>query len=169
MKNIVYFIFALFLFASCNNDPAVDAAFSKYSGHNGIISITVPGFLIRTAVAFGDLEPAEKELLQNIDKVKVLAVDDEFAYPDVNFYNEFNRLIDDNSYTELMTVKEDGNNVKIMAQMADDEEIRNLIIMVGGENNALVFIKGEFTIDQIARVTNQYNDGRSITSLVRFN
>lgn len=167
MKKIFIFLFAITLFSACSNDPAVDAAFTKYSSHNGIISITVPGFVIKAATAFGDLDPEEKQLLRNVDKVKVLAIEDDYRYKEVDFHKEFAHMIKDDSYTELLSVNDKNEHVRIFAKMQDKERIKDLIVLVGGDDSALVYIKGDFTMDEIANVINKNNHG-SFHNLVKF-
>ncbi len=167
MKKIYISLIAILLFASCSNDPAIDAAFAKYNNHSGIVSITIPGFVIKAATAFGELDKEEKELLQHVDKVKVLAIEDDHRYREVNFQKEFAHLLKKGSYTELLTVKNDGEQIHILAKMKDEDRIKDLIILIGGKDNALVYIKGDFTMDQIAAVANKTDHG-GFHNLVNF-
>ena len=77
---------------------------------NGIIAITVPGFAIRIASLIADLDEREEELLASIDRVKVLAVDDDRINASVNFHEEFAELIQQNEYEELLVVKSDDQS-----------------------------------------------------------
>ncbi len=51
--------------------------------------------------------------------------------------------------------------------MQDKERIKDLIVLVGGDDSALVYIKGDFTMDEIANVINKNNHG-SFHNLVKF-
>ena len=167
MKKIATALFLVILFGACNNDPVVDAAFSKYQHQDGVVSITVPGFVVAIAVAFADLEPEEEKLLRNIDKVKVLTVEDNGLHGNINFYNEFESLIHENSYTEMLTVNNANEHVRIMAKMNDEDRIKDLILLVGGDDNALVYINGDFTLDEIADVAKKGYKG-GFEDLVQF-
>ena len=78
MKRILLILtVAAFLFSACDTNPGVSKAFAKYSHNEGVTSITVPGWLIGIGASFADLCDEEKELLDCIDKVKVLAIENE--------------------------------------------------------------------------------------------
>lgn len=142
-KTGLLLIAAIFLFASCDNEPGVSKAFLKYSYKSGVTTVTVPGWLIGMASAFGDLDDEEQELLSSIDKVKVLSIEDNDLNARVNLHNEFySKINTDKSFEELLVVREADENVTIFGKM-DDDVIREMIILVGGDDNALVYLKGE--------------------------
>ena len=144
MKRIFLILAAsAFLFSSCNTNPGVSKAFSKYSHEDGVTSITVPGWLISIAGKIGDLNKTERELLQSIDKVKVLAIENDELNARINLHDEFHSHINrNNDYEELLTVRDDGENVTIFGKM-DKEVITEMVILVGGDENVMVYLKGE--------------------------
>ena len=150
MKRIFFILFLLVvLLSACSSDPSVHAAFRKYSGKNGVTSLTLPGFAVRTASRFAKLDPAEKELLRNVELLKVLVIEDHAKYNQVDFYKEFTRMVG-NGYLPLLEVKDDHESVNVMAKMINEEEISDLLIIVGGNDNAMIYIKGNFSLSEIA-------------------
>lgn len=150
MKRIfVFLLLTSFLFVGCSSDPSISAAFSKYSGCDGVSSITIPGFAIRTVTMFADLSPQEEKLLKKVELLKVLAVDDAKKYDQVNFSKEFSSRLDSN-YQQLLSIKEGKNNINIMAKMVGDENISDLLIVIGGDDNAMIYLKGNFNVNEIA-------------------
>ena len=144
MKKIIPFIFILILFlTSCDTNSGVSEAFLKYSHQKGVTSITVPGWLISLGAKFADLSKDEKELLESIDKVKVLTIEDRDLNAQVNFHKEFQFKINRNGeYEELLTVHDQEENVTIFGKM-DDDIIKEMIVLVSGEENVMVYLKGE--------------------------
>ena len=133
----------LFLFSSCEYNPGVSEAFTKYRFKDGVTTITIPGWVIGLAANFGDVEKNERELLHSIDKVRFLVVEDEDINGKINLHKEFSTKINrNNDYEELMTVRDDNEDVTIYGKM-DENVITEMVILVGGDDNALIYVKGE--------------------------
>lgn len=147
----MFFILILPLaFISCTDNPAVNHAFVKYGHRKGVTSITVPGFVVRLAARIGDLEKEERELLRSIDKVKVLAVENPRANEDINLHAEFyHKMNKEGQYEELMHVRDDHESVTIFGKMTEADVIREMVILTGGDDNVLVYLKGHFRADML--------------------
>ena len=148
MKKTLFILTAvLFVFTSCTYEPGVSEAFTKYRLKEGVTTVTVPGWVISLAANFGDLEKNEREILESIDKVRVLAVENDDLNRTINLHDEFYlRINKKGDYEELMSVRDENENVTIFGKM-DEDVIREMVILVGGEENALVYIKGELKPD----------------------
>lgn len=144
MKTIYLFLLAtLFLFTSCEYNPGVSEAFTKYRFKDGVTTITIPGWVIGLAANFGDIEKNERELLQSIDKVRVLVVEDNDLNAKINLHKEFSTKINrNNDYEELMTVRDENEDITIFGKM-NENVITEMVVLVGGDDNALIYLKGE--------------------------
>jgi hypothetical protein len=144
MRKIVFVSIAiLFVFTSCSYEPGISEAFMKYRFKDGVTTVTVPGWVISLAASFADLEESEREMLESIEKVKVLSIEDNDLNARTNLHNEFYSHINKNDhYEELLVVHEDSESVTIFGRM-DDSEIKELVILVGGDDNVLIYVKGE--------------------------
>ena len=144
MKTILLLlIVTLFICSSCEYNPGVSEAFTKYRFKDGVTTITVPGWVIGLAANFGDLEDDEQELLQSIDKVRILVVEDEDLNGKINLNNEFSSKINRNGdYEELLTVHDENEDVTIFGKM-DEDVITEMVVLVGGDDNALIYVRGE--------------------------
>lgn len=164
MKRIFLILTAATLFlVSCDDNPGVSGAFSKYGHERGVTSITVPGWVIGIATKFGDLNKDERELLNSIDKVKVLSVEDNSLNSRVNLHQEFYSKINVNhDFEELLTVNNQNENVTIFGKM-DGEIIREMVILVGGDDNALVYLKGEIKPELLNNKINLSNPDRLLS------
>ncbi len=124
--------------------PATSFAQTKsintfYKGYKGLdknVKMTIPGWLIELGaeVAKWSVDtPEEKEslnLLKKVNKLKVLASSDHNPKKAAKINGLFSQLRDD-SFEDLVMVKEDDTMVNIMVRGGDDDErIRNLFVMV---------------------------------------
>lgn len=152
-RRLLIILIAAIALSACSHDPAVHAAFHKYSGEEGVTSITVPGFAIKAIASLAEMKPEEKALLRKIDLVKILTIEDEQHFKQVNFCKEFGKYVS-GSFQPLLSVKDGQSDVQIMAVMENEEEISELLILVGGPDNALIYLRGDFNLSQIAQETN---------------
>ena len=143
MKQIGLFILGVFfIFTSCSYEAGVSEAFTKYRFKDGVTTVTVPGWVIHLAANFGDLDETEQEILESIDKVRVLAIEDNNLNAKTNLHEEFYNRINKNNYEELLVVREADESVTIFGEM-ENNVIKEMIVLVGGDDNALIYIKGE--------------------------
>ena len=147
----VFSILLVFLFTACETEPGVSEAFAKYKYKNGVTSITVPGWAIRLAARWGDLDKNERELLQSIDKVKILTIEDKDLNARSNLHKEFYSAVRENSEMEELMVVRDGNDHVTIFGIADENSIKELLILVGGDDNAMVYVKGRLKPEMISR------------------
>lgn len=145
MKKNIFIVFAaLLILSSCSGyDPGVSEAFMKYRLKEGVTTITVPGWVIRTASRFADLDKEEKEIVRSIEKVRVLSIEDNDLNARVNIHKEFYSYIKkDREYEELLVVHDRHEDVTIFGKM-DENVITEMVILVGGDDNVMVYLKGE--------------------------
>ncbi len=152
MKNLLLILtVATFLLVSCSDEPGVSSAFAKYSHEKGVTSITVPGWLIGIVARMNDMEKDERELLKSIDKVRVLSIEDEGLNKRINLHREFQAKINArHEYEELLTVNEENKNITIFGKMEKDD-IREMVILIGGDENLMVYVKGRISPELISR------------------
>ena len=135
--------FSISLFAQ----PAgFDRLYYQYKGEEGVIALKIPGFVMRLAGSIADLDRDEKELLRSLRSVTVLTIEEEHLYPNVNFTDEINLSKLDNNYKLLMEVHEDDEDVYIAAREKNGK-LRDLIVVVGGDENVLVHVRGRMDSD----------------------
>ncbi len=144
MKRALLVLFgAILLLSSCSYEPGVSEAYNKYRFKDGVVTVSIPGWVIHLAAGFADLDESERELLDCIDRVKVIAVEDAELNHRINLHDEFyERIAKRGEYEELLVVRDADESVTIFGIM-DDDMIREMLILVGGEDNALVYLKGE--------------------------
>ncbi len=135
-------ILFIFIFSACEDESGVAEAFTKYRFKDGVTTITVPGWLIQSAATWGDLEKEERELLRSIDKVKVLTIEDKDLNARSNLHQEFYETVRRRGDLEELLVVRDGNEQVTIFGKSEGSSIEEMLILVGGEENAIVYLKG---------------------------
>ncbi|KPL13907.1 MAG: hypothetical protein AMS26_12705, partial [Bacteroides sp. SM23_62] len=141
MKKIALFIPVLLLplMITAQQTP-IDKLFKKYYGKEGFTTVLV------TQDAFEVISHMEKEkgdlegTLEKVQRVRVIAQEDEADVEGINFMDEL-KGVEFADYKELVVVKEADQEVLILAK-EEDGKIRELLVIVGGEDNVLVSVEG---------------------------
>lgn len=156
-------LFLLFNIATFAESPAIRSAFEKYRSHEGITNISIPGFVIHLAASIGDMEEDERDFLRSIDKVRILSIEDKYFRSKIDlhheFYSEINR---DAKFEEMMTVRDRGQNVTVFGRMGENNVIKELVVLVGGDDNALIYLRGNIAPEMIARHINSSDKNAGI-------
>jgi hypothetical protein len=98
--------------------------------------------------AEGELEGELGGSLGNIDRVRVIAQEDESGLTgSVNFMEELEGM-DFNDYKELVMVKESDEEVLVLAR-EEGGKLAELLVLVSGEENVLVSVEGLFTMEDL--------------------
>lgn len=144
MKPKLLFALAILLiFASCEYNPGVSEAFTKYRFKEGVTTITIPGWVIGLAAQFADVDDNEREMLDCIDKVRILSVENDELNARINLHQEFNEKINRNhEFEELLAVHDDKEQVTIFGRM-DGNVISEMVVLVGGDENVMIYVRGE--------------------------
>ena len=150
MKKVVLFIlvvaFPAFMMAQ---NSAVDKLFAKYQGKQGVTTVSISPELFQMVNAMGIEELEGQDLpLDKVASVKILTIEDEEGWEDVNFYNEIKKDLDVDDFEEVMTV-DDGGEVVRMWMKVDKKTVSEFLLIVGGDDNVLIYITGDFNMNDL--------------------
>jgi hypothetical protein len=141
---------ALSLFAQ----PAgMESLYYSYKGEQGVVAFRVPGFVMRLAASIADLDQDEKVLLRSLRSIQILTIEDNALYPGVNFTEEVNIDRMQGGYHLLLEVHEDDEDV-IIAAREKNGKITDLIVLVGGDDNTMVHVRGRMDSDLLENLAN---------------
>ena len=150
MKRVILLIIAVALpaFVIAQNS-AVDKLFNKYKGKDGVTTVQISPelFQVMNAMEIEDIEGCDIPF-DKVASVKILTIEDEDAYPGVNFYEEIRNDLDVENYSEVMTV-DDGDETVRMWMKADEAVITEFLLIVGGGDNVLIYITGDFNMKDL--------------------
>jgi len=150
MKRVVLFIlvvaFPTFMMAQ---NSAVDKLFAKYQGKKGVTTVNISPELFQMVNAMGIEELEDQDLpLDKVASVKILTIEDEEGWEDVNFYNEIKKDLNVDDFEEVMTVN-DGGEVVRMWMKVDKKTVSEFLLIVGGDDNVLIYITGNFNMNDL--------------------
>lgn len=147
MKKVLISAVALLFTVTIVAQPAgYHRVYQTYRGEKGVVSIYVPGFLLKFAGLVADLDHQERQLLRCLRSVTVLSIEDTERYPGVNFVMEMDHSRMKGDYNLMLELHEDGEDV-IIAAREKRGKITDLIVVIGGEENTLVHIRGRMKSD----------------------
>jgi hypothetical protein len=130
--------------------PSINYFYNTYRGVDGATNISVGSFLIRIASAFVE-DHQTRTLIRKAKRVRLIAFDD----VDVLRQKDLTRLINgvkNETFEELMTVKEDGSQVRVFGKEEGDW-IRNILLLVDEEDEfVMIGIKCKMTYDDITAI-----------------
>jgi len=158
MKRVVLFIlvvaFPAFMMAQ---NSAVDKLFAKYKGKKGVTTVNISPELFQMVNAMGIEELEDQDLpLDKIASVKILTIEDEEGWEDVNFYNEIKKDLDVSDFAEVLTVDDGGEVVRIWMK-ADKAVISEFLLIVGGDDNVLIYITGDFNMKDMEGLAQSFD------------
>ncbi len=156
MKKITLTILTAFIAISLNLNAqsAVDKIIDKYSGSAGYTSVTINKYMFEMISRMDTTKEGKefRDAVSKLESIRILAMDSKNS-DGVNLYQLVMSTLPAKEYKELMTIKENGNDVKFMVREKGDI-ITELILISGGEKeeNALIVIKGEINLASIGSI-----------------
>ena len=124
----------------------INHLYDTYRGEKDVISIYIPGFACRLAARIGEVDCEEQELLNSIRSIRLQVVENEEINQRVNYARACSRRKLSKEYIPLLEVHEEDQDVLILAKQKEDA-LKELIILVGGEENVMIWIKGRMDQD----------------------
>jgi hypothetical protein len=155
MKRIIFPFAFLLIVSGLAAQSEIDHLFNSYRGEDDVISLYIPGFLCRMGATLGDLDDAERELLNSIKSVRLLVSENEELNQHVNFVKEISSRKHRSDYVSLLEVHDSGDDVLILGREKEGY-ISDLFIVIGGDDNAVICIKGRMDknlLDALYEVT----------------
>jgi hypothetical protein len=153
MKKMMLLIIltGLSLTAVCQRSP-VDDLFDKYNGREGFTSVYISS---RMFSLLGNIDTEDKEfenIVSRIKSIKILAIDSAHNVAGISFIGELQKKLNSSGYEELMTVKEENDEIRFMIREVNGK-ITELIMITGGNGSSVVSITGDLDLKTIASLS----------------
>ena len=147
--------FPAFLMAQ---NSAVEKLFNKYKGKEGVTTVQISPELFQMVKAMEIEEIEEHDIpLDKITSVKILTIEDEEGYENVNFYNEIKNDLNVNDFKEVMTVDDGGETVRMWMKV-NENTLSEFLLIVGGDDNVLIYITGDFNMKDLEGLAESMGD-----------
>ena len=153
MKRFILFLIMLVPVWTMAQKSPVDKLFEKYANKDGMTTVNISGALLGFASKI-DSGP-EADMLSKLEGVRILAVDDDELNKSLDFYKELEAdgFFKNNKYEVLMEVTEKDEVVRFYARNAGGGKFSELLLVVGGDDNALISIRGIIDPENIGKIT----------------
>ncbi|HKL66910.1 MAG TPA: DUF4252 domain-containing protein [Bacteroidales bacterium] len=155
MKRIITPLLMLLFTVSLSAQSSIDRLFDKYQGKDGFVTVTVSGSFLKMMGNFDD----DDEFLKHSDKfsaIRILAQEDDFMEVD-NFYDMVIDEIEKGGYEEMVRINSADSDVKIMVK-ADGDVFTEFLLVAGGDDNAIIQIKGRLTREMVREMSESVDD-----------
>lgn len=155
MKKLFLILAVLLPMAVLAQKTPVDKLFEKYANQKGFTTVNISGKLLGFASQMETGDKATSDLLSGLSGIRVLSVEDEALNKTLNFYDELEKdgFFKNNGYEVLMEVTGPDEVVRFLARDAGNGKISDLLLVVGGDDNALISISGIIDPKDISKIT----------------
>ena len=151
MKKLVLSCILMATFTFIYGQKSIDALFDKYSGKDGFTTVKINGGLLRLAKLFDSDADHNDNLPAGITEIRILSQDDKTMKVD-NFYDMVIKDIDLTAYEEFMRVKESDQDLRMLVR-TDGNKFKEFLMIAGGEDNAVIQIKGDLTLNDAKKIS----------------
>jgi hypothetical protein len=118
MKRLVLIILTVvFPALMMAQNSAVDKLFAKYQGKKGITTVNISPELFQMVNAMGIEEIKEQDFpLDKVASVKILTIEDDEGYEDVNFYEEIAEMVNMNVNAIRVSISRARKQIREMVE-----------------------------------------------------
>jgi hypothetical protein len=162
MKKLILIILTVLFAGSLQmanaQDSPTNKLFEKYSGKDGFTTVSISKDLFSLFSNINSDDPDAKEvkdMMTKLDGIHVLMLENkDNVDPSTlqNFKNELSKIKTDN-YSDLMTVKESGQEVKFLVKKKGDNIGELLLLINSGDEVGFVSITGDIDMNTISKLS----------------
>lgn len=145
-------------FVIASGQRSIDRLFDKYADKEGFTTVNISGNLLNFAACLDD---DDNEIKARITEIRVLTQNDKSMNVD-NFLDVVKRDLTDNDYEEFLRVKEYGRDLRMLVR-AEGRKIKEFLLVSGGEENSLVQIKGDMTLSDARKLSENAKKHSDVT------
>ncbi|MBN1819793.1 MAG: DUF4252 domain-containing protein [Prolixibacteraceae bacterium] len=161
MKKLVLLLAIVLPMAVLAQKSPVDKLFEKYANQKGFTTVNVSGKLLQFASHIDTGDDNVSEMVSNLTGIRVLTCEDSGLNSEIDFYKELEKegFFKNNDYEVLMEVTEEDEIVRFLARDAGNDRFSEILLIVGGDENALISITGIIDPKNIGKLTRSLDLG----------
>jgi len=156
MKKILMTLILLIpLWVMAQDNSPIDKLFNKYANREGFTTVNISGKLLSFASKFDESKSKETAMLEKLSGIRILSVEDKELNKGLNFYKELEAdgFFKNHNYEVLMEVTEKDEIVRFYGRSGEKGKLSELLMVVGGNDNTLISIRGVIDPDDIGKIT----------------
>ena len=144
---------------------AVDNLFDKYAYKDGFTTVFISKDMFRLFASIKGEDAPSEELMKAIAGLKDIKIlTSETPNVNINFFNEIGNQIPFEEYTNLMVVKEEDQEIRMMIKEKNGA-INEFLMLGGGEDNILISITGDIDLKSIIQLSQTIDDLENLKKL----
>lgn len=143
-----------------DNSP-IDKLFNKYANKDGFTTVNISGKLLGLASSFDESKSKEAAMFEKITGIRILSVENKELNKGLNFFKELESdgFFKNHNYEVLMEVTEKDEVVRFYGRSGEKGKLSELLLVVGGDDNTLISIRGLIDPADIGKITGAINVG----------
>ena len=160
MKRILITLILLIpLLVWAQEGTPIDKLFNKYANKDGFTTVNISGKLLSFASKLDDSKSKETEMLGKLSGIRILSVENKDLNKGLNFYKELEAdgFFKNHNYEVLMEVTEKDEVVRFYGRSGEKGKLSELLLVIGGDDNTLISIRGVIDPDDIGKITGSLN------------
>lgn len=138
----------------------IDKVFSKYAGQEKFTTVSIGKELFQMMMQMemgDDPEKSEemKSMMGQLESLKVVSFEDTLNKARaVSLYNEFSALYPAATYKELMSVKENGKDIRFITRQDPNGKILELVMLMKEDSQATVLsLTGKIDLATVSKLS----------------
>lgn len=153
MKKTGLLTLLMLVMGACFAQGTLDKAIDKLKTQRGLEKIEIAGFLTQFAgiMPFTGLPQEAKSFLRRTSHLLVLASEGDNK---VDFYKDLKTEIESNQYEKLLSIKNNDEDVLIMAKPGEEGISDLLVITSGAADHTLIHLAGKYDAKFIGQLLN---------------
>jgi hypothetical protein len=155
---IILLMLALLPASLCAQKSPVDELFGKYDGKEGFTTVYISAKMFGLLSRIDSDDEQFRNLVTRIRGIRILSIDSTAAARGINFASELMPRLRREGYEELMTVKEQDDQIFFMIREAGGR-IAELVMVTGGGGSSVVSIQGDLDLKTIASLSESMGIG----------
>lgn len=108
-----------------------------YQRKNSEFTMVIPSFIFKMGLAYGDLEDEEREVLKQIDKMKIIIAKNGFRNHDFQLLNDG---IKKGKFNEILTVYDQKNLARMIVNQKNKRKSELLMLVEDGQESVMILM-----------------------------
>jgi len=160
-KILLTLVWLIPLWVMAQDNSPIDKLFNKYANREGFTTVNISGKLLSFASKFDDSKSKETAMLEKLSGIRILSVEDKDLNKGLNFYKELEAdgFFKNHNYEVLMEVTEKDEVVRFYGRSGEKGKLSELLMVIGGNDNTLISIRGVIDPDDIGKITGSLDLG----------
>lgn len=162
MKRLLLILVLLIpVLAMAQDNSPIDKLFNKYANKDGFTTVNISGKLLGLASSFDESKSKEAAMFEKITGIRILSVENKELNKGLNFFKELESdgFFKNHNYEVLMEVTEKDEVVRFYGRSGEKGKLSELLLVVGGDDNTLISIRGLIDPADIGKITGSLNLG----------